>query len=101
MDIVGVVFLLALLIPVWLALREMREMARPERLRELGIVVLSTRAFDEVSEVIGHYMGCDIYRCVTFHGMRYIFDGVGPPGLKRALRARQLFLEPGLVYVLA
>lgn len=100
MDFLGFLFVVGALVPVWLALREMRRLGSPERLRDLAIVVRSARAFDEVSEVIGRYMGCDIYRAVIFQGTRYVFEGVATPALKRALRARHLYLEPGLVYVM-
>lgn len=101
MDLLGFLFVLGACVPVWLALREMKRLAGPARLRELGVVVRSVRALDGMSEVIGRYMGYDIYRAVTFQGARYVFEGVAPPAFKLDLRPRRLYLEPGLVYVMA
>lgn len=97
------VVLLLLLLTFFFGLmrKDLRRLIRltPEDLREVGVVVKSARALDDAVDVIGRYMGVDIYRAVTFKGVRYEFNCVAPPAFKRYLRGRQLYLEPGLVYV--
>jgi hypothetical protein len=55
-------------------------------------------SLDGVVEIIGRYRGSDIYRYVTFKGMRHEFERVVP--LPRLFRVgpRELFIEPGIVY---
>lgn len=103
MDIFGVLFVIVSLVPLWLIVRGLARIGhlRREDLADAGVVVRSTRAFDDVADVIGRYMGVEIYRSVVFKGVRYRYEGVAPPAFKRALRGRQLYLEPGLVYVMA
>jgi hypothetical protein len=48
-------------------------------------------------EVIGRYRGRDIRDAVLFMGMRYRFAGIVPPA--HEVRARELLLAPGLLYL--
>lgn len=67
-------------------------------LRRVGVVVKSVRALDGMAELIGYYMGADIYDRIVFKGVSYQFVCVAPPAVKAHLRGRQLYLEPGLLY---
>jgi hypothetical protein len=99
MDTIGVFVVLALVFPIWMVLRETREQASGRYWQRVGVVVRNLRGLDRTDEVIGRYMNSDIYRSIVFQGIQYEFDRVAPPAYKRALRGRELYLEPGLVYV--
>lgn len=100
MDFLTLLFVAAAFAPAIYVLRRLERWSElsARELVQVGVVVKSVRALDEVAEVIGRYMGADIYRSVTFHGLRYEFAGVAPPAIKAHLRGRQLYLEPGLLY---
>lgn len=90
---------LILLVPLWFISVATRQGITGHRWEDFGIVVRRLEALDGFAEVIGRYMGVDIYRAVTFKGLRYEFDRIAPPSYKSFLKARELYLEPGLVYV--
>jgi hypothetical protein len=54
---------------------------------------------DGVADCIGRYRDSDIYRYVTFKGMRYDFERVVPLPRSFQVGPRELFVEPGIVYV--
>jgi hypothetical protein len=102
--ILGYVLLVvaAAVAPPYFVLRaEFRKLRDRNYLRETGVFIRKLAALDAVAEVIGRYNGADIYRYVVFKGMRYEFDHIVPPHLPREVHERELFLEPGVVYVTA
>lgn len=99
MDMVGLWLIILALIPVWMLRKEVRRLRDPNYWRQVGVIVKRIEALDAVAEVIGRYMGRDIYGSIIFKGIPYQFDRVAPPVYKRWMRGRELFLEPGLVYV--
>jgi hypothetical protein len=94
-----VVFLLISLPVHWLVKREFEKLADPAYLRAHGIVVVSERALQAHTEAIGEYRGQPIWASVRFMGMEYRFDHVRDPRTRERLGAGELFLDPGLVYV--
>lgn len=54
---------------------------------------------EQVSEPIGSYQGCPIYRIAVIDGKRYQFDHILPAGKLPAAEAGCCCLAPGLVYV--
>jgi hypothetical protein len=91
---------LLLFLPLsWLVLRHFDRLDDPAYLRRQGIVVVSETALQAHAAPIGEYMGRPIWSAVTFKGMEYRFDRIQPAARREALRAGELFLEPGLVYI--
>ncbi len=87
-------------LPIFLLLRRHLALLQdPSNLLRHGVVVRRFDALTGVAEIIGRYRGSDIYRYVTFKGMRYEFERVVP--LPRLFRVgpRELFIEPGIVYL--
>jgi hypothetical protein len=80
----------------WLVLRHLRRLADPAYIRSMGVVILRERALQAHSEPIGRYQDRPIWGTVSFMGMLYRFDHVVE---RRRVGPRELFLEPGLVYV--
>jgi hypothetical protein len=72
----------------------------PRYLRTQGVVVRSERALETCAAAIGYYAGHEIYAAVRFKGMRYRFDRVAPRSYRFELAPGELYLEPGLVYLL-
>jgi hypothetical protein len=99
MDFLSLLALAAVVIPVWRLITEWREISDGSYWHKVGIVVRSMTALDSVAEVIGRYRDADIYGSVVFKGIRYDFDRVAVPAYKAVMRRRELYLEPGLVYV--
>lgn len=83
----------------WLVLRELDRLDDAAYLREHGVVIVSERALQARSAPIGEYRGRPIWGSVRFKGMNYRFDRIVEASEREQLRARELFLDPGLVYV--
>jgi len=83
----------------WLIQREVARAEIPDP-RQCGIVVVSERALDAHSGSVGHYLGREIWQSVTFRGHVYRFDRIQPAAERERIARGELFLEPGLVYVL-
>ena len=83
----------------WLVQRELASAANVDP-RRCGIVILRDRALEARSPPVGEYQGHPIWGTVTFRGMIYRFDRIQQPRHRDALAAGELFLDPGLVYVL-
>lgn len=98
MELLGIFVIALASFITWVALSHYRYTSDP-RSRCFGVVVRRPDAFDAVADVVGRYMGLDIYERVIFKGMTYLFDRVAPPGYKDKIRGGELFLEPGLVYI--
>lgn len=79
--------------------RELGRLSDPRYIRSRGVVIEHEEVLEARSEAIGYYAGREIYGSVIFMGMRYRFDRVAPPAYRHRVRERELFLEPGLVYV--
>lgn len=91
----------ALFLPLnWIVLRHFRELRDPAYLSRHGVVIVADGVLEARSDVVGEYMGRPIWASVTFMGLVYRFDRVQPPARREALRPGELFLDPGLVYVL-
>jgi len=71
----------------------------PAWLREHGVVIVKESALSGHADPIGKYRGHEIWRAVTFKGMTYRFDHVARPAERERIHARELYLEPGLVYL--
>src|SRR5262245_36421861 len=96
----GALVLLMLLPFHWLIRRELaKEEARD--LRRCGIVIVRERALEAHSRAIGEYRGHEIWETVTFRGLVYRFHHVLPRERREKLAPGELFLDPGLVYVVA
>jgi hypothetical protein len=72
-------------------------LASPRYLRNHGVVICRDDVVEYSGEVIGSYRGCDIHESVVFMGMRYRFERVASPSCP--IKARELLIAPGLVYV--
>ncbi len=100
MEILGAFgFLSSFLLILWMLRQEARHHSDPAYLRRVGIVIVNPSALDGVAEAIGHYRGAPIPASVVFRGLRYEFARVAPPGYKEVIGRRELYLEPGLLYV--
>lgn len=87
------------LLPGFLLSRvETRRRNDPAFLKSRPVIIVTMRALDSVAEVIGRYRGSEIYRYVVFKGMRYEYDRVTAPAAKGQVRARELFIPPGVIY---
>lgn len=94
-----VVFLLIALPLHCLVQRELGKLADPDYLRAHGVVLVSERALQAHSEPIGEYCGHPIWASVRFMGMEYRFDHVQDARARERLAPGELFIDPGLVYV--
>ena len=83
----------------WLVRRELAKIEGADP-RQCGIVIVRERALDAYTAPIGDYLGHAIWGTVTFHGLVYRFDRVQPAVRREDLAPGELFLDPGLVYVL-
>jgi hypothetical protein len=96
----AVLLILIMALPFhWLVLREFDRLTDPAYLRRQGVVIVVEDALQARSEPIGRYMGQPIWATVTFMGMQYRFDHVIDRRKRDSIAPRELFLEPGLVYV--
>jgi hypothetical protein len=87
-------------LPFYLLVRwELGRLADPAYLRAHGVAIRSEKAIERRGTVIGSYCGREIYSEVGFMGMVYRFDRVAPRSYCDRVGARELFLEPGLVYL--
>jgi hypothetical protein len=84
---------------LWLVQREMAHLSDPGYLRAHGVVIVSERALQAHSEPIGEYRGHPIWASVRFMDMEYRFDRVADRRVRERLSPRELFLDPGLVYI--
>jgi hypothetical protein len=67
--------------------------------RRSGAALASEADVEARSDVIGYYAGRSIYAWVQFMGMRYRFDGIARASYREHVRERELFIEPGVLYV--
>jgi hypothetical protein len=92
----------ALALPLfWLVQRQFDRLDDPAYLRSVGVIIVLEQALQERTEVIGSYQGHPIWGTVTFKGARYRFSRIVRQAAKEKISAGELYLEPGLVYVVA
>jgi hypothetical protein len=92
--------ILALFLPFHLlVLRQLRLLTDPAYIRRKGVVIVAEKVLEAHSAPIGCYMGHPIWATVTFMGMQYRFDHVVPRRKRNRIEARELYLDPGLVYL--
>lgn len=85
----------------FLVLWQLARLGDPAYLRSQGIVVVHESALDQRSASVGVLAGRDIWGSVTFLGMAYRFDRITRPENKERIGPGELYLDPGLVYVVA
>jgi hypothetical protein len=84
----------------WWTHRQFARLSDPDYLRTQGVVIVLEKAIEAHTDPIGEYMGRPVWETVTFMGMLYRFDHVLEARNRERLAAGELFIEPGLVYVL-
>jgi hypothetical protein len=94
-----IVFLLMALPLHCLVMHEFEKLANPVYLRAHGVVLVSEGALQAHSGPIGEYRGHPIWASVQFMGMEYRFDHIQDARRREHLNPGELFLDPGLVYV--
>lgn len=101
MDWLQVVVIVAILAPLYfVAHLERTRLNDPRYVRQSGVAVERDAVRVEASaELIGYYDGCEIRSAVQYLGIRYRFESVVPPSYRRQLRQGDLYVEPGLLYV--
>lgn len=88
----------ALMVPLYMLMQHaMRDL--PRHARRTGVYMESARELELSDEVLGSYQDRPIHARVGFLGMIYRFDRVAPRAYRRRVAERELYLEPGLVYV--
>lgn len=91
---------LLLLLPLHLLVqRELRRLCDPRHIRESGVTIENTAAIERRGDIVGFYSGSEIYAEVVFMQMVYRFDRIAPQAYRHRVGPRELYLEPGLVYV--
>ena len=91
-----------LALPIYLVVRwELERLDHPAYLRQHGVVIVSESALQGHSVSIGEYRGHPVWASVRFKGMEYRFDRVIERRKRENIGPRELFLEPGLVYITA
>lgn len=69
----------------------------PAYIRREGVVIVRESALSGHEGCLGEYQGHKIWASVTFMGMTYRFSRIAKPSYR--VRRRELYLEPGLVYL--
>jgi hypothetical protein len=93
-------FVLVLALPMFGFVHwQIARLGDPRYLRGKGVVIVRESALEAHSEPIGEYRGHPIWGSVTFKGMRYRFDHVLDARKRERIEPGELFIEPGLVYV--
>jgi hypothetical protein len=78
---------------------QLSRLTDPGVIRREGVVILKEEILEAHSEPIANYFGHEIWGTVTFMGMVYRFDRVAGSRYRAHVRERELYLDPGLVYV--
>jgi hypothetical protein len=91
---------LSLALPIYLVVRwELERLEHPAYLRSHGVVILSEEVLQGHSAPIGEYRGHPIWASVRFKGMDYRFARIVDGRERERIGPRELFVDPGLVYV--
>lgn len=83
----------------WFLKWQIGKLTDPRHLRRSGVVIVLDKAIEAHTDPIGEYMGQPIWESVTFKGMRYRFDHIVEQKRRERLEPGELYLEPGLVYI--
>lgn len=67
--------------------------------RGCGIVIRREEILERRAPVLGQYRGQSVHASVVFLGLEYRFDRVVMPAYRERVGGRELFVEPGLLYV--
>jgi hypothetical protein len=86
--------------PFWWVQRQVAQLSDPDYLKDHGVVIVREKAIEAHGGAIGEYLGHPVWETVTFLGMRYRFDHVLEARKRERIAPGELFIEPGLVYVL-
>lgn len=102
MDLLLFIGLTVLLIaPFHLAIQyHLARSVEADYLRQQGLAFPSVAAFDSVGPAIGTYSGSAIHASITFMGLDYTYDRIAPAKYRHRVKPNELFLQPGLVYVI-
>jgi hypothetical protein len=95
----ALLFLVLALPPFWWLQRQVAQLSDPAYLRRHGVVIVLDTAIEAHSPPIGEFMGRPIWETVTFKGMLYRFDHTIAPRRREKIEPGELYLHPGLVYV--
>ena len=91
---------LLLMLPLHLIVqRELKRLSDPNHIRAHGVTIERDTAVERRGDIVGCYWGCDIYAEVVFMNMVYRFDRIAPQSYRLRVGPRELYLDPGLVYV--
>lgn len=90
----------ALMLPFHILLqRQLTRLCAPQGVGRDGVVIRREEILERRTPVLGQYRGRTVHASVVFLGMEYRFDRVVRPTYRDRVRERELFLEPGLVYI--
>lgn len=90
----------AMTLPFYLLVRwQLARLSDPRYLRAHGVAIVNEGAVELRGPIIGRYGGRGIHPEIGFVGMVYRFDRVAPRSYRDRVGPRELYLEPGLVYV--
>lgn len=96
----AVLLFIALLLPFHLLVqRELSRMREAPPSPRRGVAMSRKQIPREHAEVIGYYQDCEIYAWVGFQGVRYRYERVVGHAYSSRVAERELFIEPGLLYV--
>ena len=94
------IIIAALALPLYLIVRwELERLEHPAYLREHGVVIVSESVLQGHSAPIGDYCGHPVWASVRFKGMEYRFNRVVERREREQIGPRELFIDPGLVYI--
>jgi hypothetical protein len=79
--------------------RELRRLSDPRHIRAHGVTIERETAVVRRGEIVGSYWGRDIHAEVVFMDMVYRYDRIAPRSYRLSVGPRELYLEPGLVYL--
>ena len=99
MELLVILAFVAVLVPVGLVVVELWPGIEPDW-KQTGVIVHRADALEGHSETIGHYMDGDIWAVVRFKGSDYVFAHISQPDYRPFVKGGELFLEPGLLYVM-
>jgi len=100
MALEAALIVVSLALPIYLIVRwELERLDHPAYLREHGVVVVSAKVLQDHSAPIGEYRGHPIWASVRFKGMHYRFARIIDRREREKIGPRELFLDPGLVYI--
>lgn len=95
----AVVVMALIVLPLHLAVQHQFDLlVDPRHIRRKGVVIVKPTTLQDHAESIGTYKGSEIWASVTFMGMHYRFKRIVKPSYAGRIGARELYLDPGLLY---